>query len=274
MCQSSSQQTYQPSESVSDSPSRHDMARAAFLSLPNNIQDCLHEQKRVVMIANNPSVSTHYLEQLLKDGDTVVLFNDFIKADFFSTHPLVKTLPKVLFFRQIGDSALHFGLPPRSNSVMAIKKMAAAAPLGIMLSNQMYQFPRPSDDPSPDDDPAPFDRIVVMDDALHALFTDSDRCCALPEDHLVVADYPSFTDIHSSAPSSGFLMYRLLLAARQHIQSLSDSDSVFDLLMVGFNHDTKTQHFWHGHNWAFEREEMQALPTGVSLIQQGVSKPL
>jgi len=41
----------------------------------------------------------------------------------------------LLFFRQIGDSKLHFGLPPRSNNVSVMKRMAKSAPIGILLSN-------------------------------------------------------------------------------------------------------------------------------------------
>jgi hypothetical protein len=268
MYRSSYQQTCQPSDGVDNTLSLSAIEKSAFFSLPSIIQDRLQQDKRVVVVANNPSITPDHLVTLLQEGDIVVLFNDFIHGDFFSTHPLVRTLPKLLFFRQIGDSSLHFGLPPRSNSVAAIEKMAAAAPLGIMLSNQMYQFLLPSDDPSPNDDPAPAERILMMDTALKALFNDPAYCRALPEDHPVVADYPYFADIHSSAPSSGFLIYRLLLATRQYLQEATGDTSALELLMIGFNHDNKTPHFWHGHNWEFEREEMQALPTGVSLIQQ------
>ena len=109
---------------------------AAFASLPLNIQNALEQKNRIVFIANNPSISTTQLEQLLESDDVLVLFNHFIHADFFANHPLISKLPKLLFFRQIGDSKLHFGLPPRSNNVAVMKRMAKAAPLGILLSNQ------------------------------------------------------------------------------------------------------------------------------------------
>ena len=81
------------------SASNDNTAKAAFLSLPSIIQHRLPQYKRVVMVANNPSITRDYLEKLLQTGDLIVLFNDFIHADFFSTQPLVKTLPKLLFFR-------------------------------------------------------------------------------------------------------------------------------------------------------------------------------
>lgn len=241
---------------------------AAFASLPINIQNALEQKNRIVFIANNPSIGTAQLEQLLQHDDVLVLFNHFIHADFFANHPLISKLPKLLFFRQIGDSKLHFGLPPRSNNVAVMKRMAKAAPLGILLSNQSYQFPLPSEDPSPDDDPITSDRILVIPPVVQELLQNDSYHRVLSERHEVVADYPYFSDIHSSAPSSGFLLYRLLLAAREHLQLVQESDLPLRLLMIGFNDNDKTSHFWHGHNWGFERREMSAPPQEVEVIRQ------
>lgn len=241
---------------------------AAFISLPFNIQTALKQKNRIVFIANNPSISVAQLEDLLQPDDVLVLFNHFIHADFFANHPLVSTLPKLLFFRQIGDSKLHFGLPPRSNNVSVIKRMAKAAPLGILLSNQSYQFPAPDDDPSPNDDPITADRILTIPLAVQALLESDMHHNVLSEQHPVVADYPSFKDIHSSAPSSGFLLYRLLLAARAHLQDIQQAELPLQLLMLGFNDNAKTAHFWQGHNWEFERREMHSPPPEVEIIRQ------
>lgn len=241
---------------------------AAFTALPLNIQNALKQNKRIVFIANNPSISTNKLEQLLRPDDVLVLFNHFINADFFANHPLASSLPKLLFFRQIGDSKLHFGLPPRSNNVAIMKRMAKAAPLGILLSNQPYQFPLPSDDPSPDDDPIDDNRILTLPPAVQVLLQDATHHSVLSERHPVVDDYPYFTDIHSSAPSSGFLLYRLLLAAREHVQLMQNATLPLQLLMIGFNDNDKTAHFWQGHNWEFERHEMSSPPPEVEIIRQ------
>ena len=243
-------------------------AAAAFASLPLNIQNALEQKNRIVFIANNPSISTTQLEQLLQPDDVLVLFNHFIHADFFANHPLISKLPKLLFFRQIGDSKLHFGLPPRSNNVAVMKRMAKAAPLGILLSNQPYQFPLPSDDPSPDDDPVNSDRILIIPPVVQELLHNEMHYRVLSEHHPVVADYPHFSDIHSSAPSSGFLLYRLLLGAREHIQLMQKSELPLRLLMIGFNDNDKTAHFWHGHNWEFERSEMSSPQQEVEVIRQ------
>jgi len=242
--------------------------QAAFTSLPTNIQTALAQNNRLVFIANNPSISTDQLEALLQPDDVLVLFNHFIHAEFFANHPLVSTLPKLLFFRQIGDSKLHFGLPPRSNNVSVIKRMAKSAPLGILLSNQSYQFPSPDDDPSPHDDPITDERILTVPPSVQALLQNTQHHGVLSEQHPVVADYPCFTDIHSSAPSSGFLLYRLLLAARAHLQHIQNTELPLRLLMLGFNDNDKTAHFWQGHNWEFERQEMSAPPPEVEIIRQ------
>ena len=241
---------------------------AAFTALPLNIQNALKQNKRIVFIANNPSISTDKLEQLLRSDDVLVLFNHSIHAEFFANHPLASSLPKLLFFRQIGDSKLHFGLPPRSNNVAVMKRMAKAAPLGILLSNQPYQFPLPSDDPSPDDDPIDDNRILTLPPAVQVLLQDAAHHSVLSERHPVVDDYPYFTDIHSSAPSSGFLLYRLLLAAREHVQLMQNTTLPLQLLMIGFNDNDKTAHFWQGHNWEFERREMSSPPPEVEIIRQ------
>ncbi|WP_201541452.1 hypothetical protein [Psychrobacter faecalis] len=74
---------------------------AAFTALPLNIQNALKQNKRIVFIANNPSISTDKLEQLLRPDDVLVLFNYFINADFFANHPLASSLPKLLFFARL-----------------------------------------------------------------------------------------------------------------------------------------------------------------------------
>lgn len=246
----------------------HSEAVAAFTSLPTVIQNVLTQQKRVVCIANNPSIDTASLEALLQPTDMLVLFNDFIHADFFVNHPLASALPKLLFFRQMGDSNLHFGLPPRSNNVTAINEMAKRAPLGLLFCNVHYQFPLASEDPSPHDDPITASRILIIPKALKNLLNSDDHCRVLSEQHPVVADYPHFSDIHSSAPSSGFLLYRMLLAARMHIQQLQESAIPLQIVMIGFSDDDKVSNFWQGHNWKFERQEMAKAPYGVDVIRQ------
>lgn len=245
-----------------------DIASHAFLTLPPVIQRALLDQSRVVLVANNPSISTDQLDNLLQPTDMLVLFNNFINADFFTSHPVARLLPKLLSFRQIGDSLLHFGMPPRSNNIAAIDTMASQAPLGILLGNTPYQFPIVGDDPSPNDDPITPSRILEIPQGLNALLRDDYYCRVLSDQNRVVADYPVFTDIHSSAPTSGFLMYRLLLAARKHVQQLQPYKAPLQLVMLGFNDDNKTAHFWQGHNWKFERQELAEPAHGVAVIRQ------
>ncbi|KAA0914483.1 hypothetical protein [Psychrobacter sp. ANT_WB68] len=256
------------SPSYADNSIKISKEAASFAALPLSIQNALKQNKRIVFIANNPSIGIDMLEHLLRPDDVLVLFNHFIYAEFFANHPLASTLPKLLFFRQIGDSKLHFGLPPRSNNVSVMKRMAEAAPLGILLSNQPYQFPLPSEDPSPDDDPIDDNRTIIISPIVQELLQDEAHHSVLSERHLVVADYPYFTDIHSSAPSSGFLLYRLVLAAREHVQLMQKAALPLQLLMIGFNDNDKTAHFWQGHNWEFERREMSSPPLEVEIIRQ------
>jgi hypothetical protein len=194
-----------------------------------------------------------------------VLFNHFIHADFFASHQLASLLPKLLFFRQIGDSKLHFGLPPRSNHISVMEQMAETAPLGMLTSNQPYQFPILADDPSPNDDPITTHRILNIPSSMKKLLSSPTYHSVLSERHEVVADYPCFTDIHSSAPSSGFLLYRLMLAARAYLHPIQKTKLPLEIVMIGFNDNDKTAHFWHGHNWDFERQEMNRPPTGVTI---------
>ena len=240
-------------------------AQSAFLTLPVVIQTALDQAKRVVLIANNPAVTTTQLEMLLQPDDVLVLFNHFIHADFFASHQLTSSLPKLLFFRQIGDSKLHFGLPPRSNHISVMEQMREVAPLGVLTSNQPYQFPTLADDPSPNDDPITAQRILDIPSNMQKLWSSPTYHSVLSEHHKVVADYPYFTDIHSSAPSSGFLLYRLMLAARAYLHSIQDTKLPLEIVMIGFNDNNKTAHFWHGHNWDFERQEMSRLPKGVTI---------
>ena len=242
-------------------------AKSAFLTLPVVTQTALEQAKRVVLIANNPAVTTAQLEMLLQPDDVLVLFNHFIHDDFFACHQLASSLPKLLFFRQIGDSKLHFGLPPRSNHISVMEQMAETAPLGVLTSNQPYQFPTLADDPSPNDDPVTTPRILDIPSSMKKLLSSPTYHSVLSEHHEVVADYPCFTDIHSSAPSSGFLLYRLMLAARAYLHHIQNTKLPLEIVMIGFNDNDKTAHFWHGHNWDFERQEMNRPPTGVTIHQ-------
>ena len=261
--------THQRSISISDKnkyiSGNIDTAKEAFLTLPVVIQAALEQSKRVILIANNPAITTTQLERLLQPDDVLVLFNHFIHADFFANHQGIRLLPKLLFFRQIGDSKLHFGLPPRSNNFPMMEQMAETAPLGILTSNQFYSFPSLTDDPNPDDDPIVTHRVLNVPLPMQELLMSPTHCSVLSERHAVVADYPYFVDIHSSAPSSGFLLYRLMLAAREYVHHTQKIELPLELLLIGFNNNDKTAHFWHGHNWAFERQEMSTLPPRVSI---------
>lgn len=243
-------------------------ADEAFHSLPLVAQDALLQQSRLILVANNPSIEANKLAELLQSTDMLVLFNDFIHAEFFATHPIARALPKLLFFRQNGDSSLHFGLPPRSNKVVAIEQMCQQSSVAMLFSNIFYQYPAPADDPRPDDDPITSERILTIPSLLRGLLESTDSCRVLSEKHSVVADYPCIAGIHSSAPTSGFLLYRLLLSAREHVQHLQPHRLPLEIVMLGFNNDDKTAHFWDGHNWQYERQELATRPAGVNIIRQ------
>ena len=142
------QSTYQTA-ALNDDYYYSDILYSPYQTLPPVIQDTLLDRQRIIVIANNPSITQAKLEALLQPTDMLVLFNDFIHAEFFAYHPSAKDLPKLLFFRQNGDSLLHFGLPPRSNNLTAILEMTKHATLGMLFGNTDYQFPLPSDDPRP-----------------------------------------------------------------------------------------------------------------------------
>lgn len=245
----------------------HNTALSAFAAIPASIQQQLRQCDRIILIANNPSISTSTLDTLLKPTDLLVLFNHFIHKDYFAANTVATQLPKLFFFRQIGDSLLHFGLPPRRNNVPALEQMIKTAPVGFLFSNSPYQFPTLADDPSPHDDPIDETVRLTLSDSLQQKLTDDHFSRAIAEDHDVVADYPHFEDIHSSAPSSGFFMYRLMRAVQSYLAASFDHS--VEIVMIGFNHDSKTDYFWHGHNWAFEREELAITPLGINVIQQG-----
>ena len=239
----------------------------AYLTLPQHIRKALLDNCRVVFIANNPSISTSDLDQTLQKGDIVVLFNHFIQAEYFAHSPLAAKLIKLLFFRQIGDSRLHFGLPPRHNNLSVIEQMIRDNKIGLLFGNNGYHFPTLADDPSPDDDP--IDETVTLDlsNSLTEAIKSAYYTNILSDNHPVVADYPIYDHIHSSAPSSEFLMYRLILAIKTYLHQQHGHQ--LQLALLGFNDDKKTDYFWHGHNWAFERQEMTDLPEGVIRIKVG-----
>lgn len=261
------QNTYQTA-ALSNDYDYSDVLYSPYQTLPPVIQDTLLDRQRIILIANNPSITEAKLQALLQPTDMLVLFNDFVHADFFAHHPSAKDLPKLLFFRKNGDSLLHFGMPPRSNNLTAMLDMAQQAPLGILFGNTDYQFPLPSDDPRPNDDPITDNRVLEIPELLKELLHSDENCRVLSEQHSVVADYPVFADIHSSAPTSGFLLYRLLLAACLEVQQRQNAETPLSIVMLGFNNEDKTANFWEGHNWAFERQELATPPNSVEIIRQ------
>lgn len=251
-------------------PASFDVSQA-YHALPPIIQTQLSTRQRVILIANNPSIRTEVMDEILQPSDLVVLFNNPFHTEYFATAPLASTLPKMLFFRQVGDSVLHFGLPPKPNKALDIAKMADTAPLGFLFANIAYQYPTRDDDLYPD----PIHLCQADSQTLPALlkerFVDEYYTRIIPEQHDVVADYPYFSDIHSSASSSGFFIYRLMLAVQHHLNLLASTPSqktVFEIIMLGFNHDQQTPYFWHGHNWQFERQELATPKAGVKVITQ------
>lgn len=82
-------------------PAYHSESASAYANLPPIIQKALLQQKRLIFIANNPSIKLSTLEGLLQPTDILVLLNHFIHADFFITNPLARTLPKLLFFAKL-----------------------------------------------------------------------------------------------------------------------------------------------------------------------------
>ena len=239
----------------------------AYLTLPRHIREALLDNSRVIFVANNPSISTSDLDQTLQKGDIVVLFNHFIQAEYFAHSPLAAQLTKLLFFRQIGDSRIHFGLPPRHNNITIIEQMLKDNKVGFLFGNDRYHFPTLADDPSPDDDPIDDTVTLELSDSLSAAIENAHYSSILPDTHLVVTDYPIYEHIHSSAPSSGFLIYRLMLAIKTYL--LQYHGHQLQLALLGFNDDEKTDYFWSGHNWVFERQETANPPEGVTLIKVG-----
>lgn len=242
-----------------------DILQEAYLTLPRFFIEHLLDSQRVVLIANNPAISTEILDSTLQQDDILVLFNHFIQADYFTSSPLAQPLLKLLFFRQIGDSLLHFGLPPRRNNLPAIEQMLKDGKVGFLFGNEGYHFPTVEDDPNPDDDPIDDSVTLVISNLLRQAISDDYYTRILNDMHPVVADYPVYENIHSSAPSSGFLMYRLMLAVQAYLKDLYQHP--LEIVLLGFNHNKSTEYFWHGHNWDFERQEMSNLPDNVTRIK-------
>jgi len=76
-----------------------DISMLAYESLPATIQKALLSQNRLVIIANNPSITIETLEQTLQPTDILVLFNDFIHADFFCYSYTCQNLTQTVIFQ-------------------------------------------------------------------------------------------------------------------------------------------------------------------------------
>lgn len=56
-----------------------------------------------------------------------------------------------------------------------------------------------------------------------------------------------------------------MLVARAYLQHIQNTKLPLEIVMIGFNDNDKTAHFWHGHNWDFERQEMSRPLIGVTI---------
>ena len=52
------------------------------------------------------------------------------------------------------------------------------------------------------------------------------------------------------------------------MQQRQDVETPLSIVMLGFNDEDRTAHFWEGHNWAFERQELATPFDSVEIIRQ------
>lgn len=211
-----------------------------LLAIPKTIRHQLGSSiKRVVLIANNPAISIHLIHRVIKGQDLLVFFNNTQHLPLFAKLPN----PHLYFFRSIFNNGLHWGLPPHPNNIPALEKLARNQQLAVAYSSyppNIKEFPQ----------------------NLKAVFVNPDRTSLILEKNPAWFDYVYKKEIAYSAPSSGFMLYRLFLQIRQTACLMENS---FQIVLLGYN-DSAGSTFWEGHNWEFERIEIQNSPRYVKII--------
>jgi hypothetical protein len=141
---------------------------------------------RVVLIANNPAITRRLVDDVVKDGDLLVLFNAPAPLDHVAHRPQ----PKLFFFRAKGATGNHWGLPPLVNRIGEIELLVGTGELALAYS----RYPP---------------HRANLPQGILALLDNSRTSMLVPEQHAAWKDYPVRPKIEFSGPSSGFMIYRL-----------------------------------------------------------------
>jgi hypothetical protein len=203
---------------------------------------------RVVLIANNPAITRRLVDDVVKDGDLLVLFNAPAPLDHVAHRPQ----PKLFFFRAKGATGNHWGLPPLVNRIGEIELLVGTGELALAYS----RYPP---------------HRANLPQGILALLDNSRTSMLVPEQHAAWKDYPVRPKIEFSGPSSGFMIYRLFAAIRRSAWYQLYRPR-FDLVLLGFNH-SPGGYYWEGHAWDFERKAIRN-ERPHALVIPAVAEPL
>jgi hypothetical protein len=204
---------------------------------------------RVILLANNAELSLEDIEKLgVSRHDLVVQFNACMYHEILSR----KSCSYMFFFREHFDTGTHHGFPCPATIVQ-----------DAIREPRRYFFIFTGKAPQPG---------LWSYPALQA------RTSVLDADYVTarLPDYPLQAGVPFAAPSSGFLLLRLLLLIKNNqfrptaddqgqflrriyhlCQRVEDlwrfrNSSRFSLELVGFS-PTREGTFWNGHSWDYER---------------------
>ncbi len=200
-----------------------------------------HGIRRVVLVANNKGIGAAVPAQWIDQATLLVFFNCPVRLAIFNEYDN----PRLFCFR--GNGRNHWGLPPNKNRVDEMEKLIHRSLVTMVCWRYL---------------PTAIDELPP---GVQGMIADKKRFSLISRDHDAWRDYPNTFSVKERChrvPSTGFAFYRVFLRLLLQQTRPENNHVPFEIVTLGFNH-VIGGHFWDGHDWAFERSELQTTPAGV-----------
>lgn len=181
--------------------------------------------RRVVLLANNPAISSALLDGVLDDGDLLVTFDRNDGLSLLST----RNNPRLFCFGAATAGAPEARLPS-DDDLDEIVRQAGQPACGMLFIGEVPE-------------------ALAAEVASYRLLNDHGRWLQLDLRHPAWADYPQ---ADAAMPSTEFMVYRLFAALRHSRQYARLRP--FEIVLLGFNWPEDGNET--GPNRAFEKAEM------------------
>ena len=212
--------------------------------LPSSIWKLLKRSiNRVIIVAGNSELGFLEFERLrVSEEDLVVLINRSIHLPRFRKHPCAK----LFFFREIIGTRSHHGLPPNFGNFESFEPESMNGEVGVVSTNHAMN------------------EASMAVPLMRSLCAKGDCISVISAESSLWAGYPKGTEHQSLVPSTGYMVLSIFFAIKDMLAKAAGK-SPFRIVTLGFS-TNKSDRFWHGHAWSYEREYLQSIGSKIEAI--------